>query len=125
MIISAPGMVKNRTSVSLVEFIDIYPTLCDLTGLDKLDQLHGTSLVPILKDPEVKVKEAVFSRYHGGESVRTERYLSTEWLDDKGQRHARKLYDHKTDPSENVNISEKPENAAVVNELSKKLTQVR
>ena len=125
MIISAGGMTKNRTSDSLVEFIDLFPTLCDLAGLDKPDQLQGKSLVPILKDPKVKVKDAVFSRYHDGESIRTDRYLYTEWLNEKGQIHSRMLYDHKTDPAENVNIAEKPENATIVSELSQKLAQLR
>ena len=125
LMFSVPGMQKNKTSDSLVEFIDVFPTLCDLAGLNKPDQLHGNSLVPILKNPEVKVKDAVFSRYHDGESVRTERYLYTEWLNEKGQRHSRMLYDHKTDPDENINIAEEPENTVIVSELSKRLAQVR
>lgn len=125
LMFSAPGMQKNKKSDSLAEFIDVYPTLCDLAGLDKPDQLHGKSLVPILKNPEAKVKDAVFSRYHDGESVRTERYLYTEWINDEGERHARMLYDHKNDPAENVNIAEKPENKTLVKELSKKLEKVR
>ena len=125
LIFSAPGMQKNKTSDSLAEFIDIFPTLCDLAGLNKPDQLHGKSLVPILKNPKAKVKDAVFSRYLRGESIRTERYLYTAWLNKKGEIYSRMLYDHKTDSNENVNISEKPENAKIVSELSKRLAQMR
>ncbi len=125
LIISAPGLAKNKTSDSLAEFIDVYPTLCDLAHLDKPAQLQGKSLLPTLKDPDVEIKDAVFSRYFDGESVRTDRYLYTEWINDGGKRRARMLYDHKTDPHENINISENPEHADLVEELSKKLERVR
>jgi hypothetical protein len=53
-----------------------------------------------------------------GNSVRTDRHLYTEWHNRRGEEYGRMLYDHKTDPKENVNISERPENAALVKELS-------
>ena len=110
-------MQKGKTSRALTEFVDIYPTLAELAGLPLPDRLEGTSYVPLLEDPDRPWKKAVFSRYYNGDSIRTDRYLYTEWHR-KGELYARMLYDHVTDPRENVNISERPETAALVRRLS-------
>ncbi|MFO8009115.1 MAG: sulfatase [Candidatus Brocadiia bacterium] len=105
-------------SPALVEFVDVYPTLCELAGLPPPDHLEGTSFAPLLEAPEREWKEALFSRYQAGDSVRTDRYLYTEWTDEEGQRTARMLYDHQLDPEENRNIAALPENRETVEELA-------
>jgi iduronate 2-sulfatase len=63
-IISAPGVTdstKGQTSDATVELVDIFPTLCDLTGLSKPNHLEGQSLVPYLKKPSTKSKKPAFS----------------------------------------------------------------
>ena len=121
LIVSAPWMSDRAQSDALVEFIDIYPTLCELAGLSLPDHLEGRSFAPLLESPGQNWKNAAFSRYFAGDSVRTDRYLYTEFSDDDGNMTARMLYDHKADPDENVNISEKPENAELVASLSNTL----
>jgi arylsulfatase A-like enzyme len=103
---------------ALTEFVDIYPTLCELTHLPTPESLEGLSLAPLMQDPGTPWKTAAFSRYRNGDSVRTERYRYTEWVDDSGSQYARMLYDHETDPNENTNIAENPENAEIVGQLS-------
>jgi iduronate 2-sulfatase len=50
LIIASPGMQAAGTpSASPVEFVDIYPTLLELTGLTPAGELHGTSLTPTLQ----------------------------------------------------------------------------
>jgi arylsulfatase A-like enzyme len=90
--------------------------LCELAGVQLPEHLQGTSFVPLLDAPGRPWKEAVFARYHAGDSVRTDRYLYTEWKKD-GERVAAMLYDHKTDPDENVNISEEPESAEIIKRM--------
>lgn len=63
-IISVPGnsnVLKGVSSEALVELVDLYPTLCDLSGLKKPTHLEGTSLVPLLKNPNEKWNENAFS----------------------------------------------------------------
>lgn len=120
LLMSAPGMkaAGGRTR-ALTEFVDIYPTLCDLAGLEKPGHLEGASLAPLLDDPGAAWKEAAYSQYPRGTvmgySVRTDRYRYTEWrrIGEKEVK-ARELYDHETDPDENVNVAGAPKNREVV-----------
>ena len=57
LIVVAPGMKKAQRTQSHTEFVDIFPTVCDLAGLPKPQQLDGESLVPILKNAKAKVKD--------------------------------------------------------------------
>jgi arylsulfatase A-like enzyme len=104
LIVTAPGFKGNRKTDALVEFIDIYPTLCDLASLEKPSQLQGQSFVPLMDNPHLPWKSAVYSRFSNGESVKTPRYLYTEWFDKAGKSYASMMYDHQADPAENRNI---------------------
>jgi iduronate 2-sulfatase len=103
---------------ALVEFADVYPTLCEAAGLPLPDHLEGTSLVPLLHGADRPWKPAVFSRYRAADSVRTDRYLFTQWTDDEGAITAHMLYDHEADAAENRNIADLPGNEGLVAELA-------
>jgi arylsulfatase A-like enzyme len=132
MVFAAPGLRSaGKSTDALAEFVDIYPTLCDLAGLPLPSHLQGTSLVEVLHDVDKSVKSAAFSQYprsHQGQglmgySMRTDRWRYTEWIHRKsGQVIARELYDHENDPAENQNVAEKMDNE-VVSSLSKRLAQ--
>ena len=132
LLISVPGM-KNagKRTDALVEFVDIYPSLADLAGLPLPTHLEGTSFRPVLDDVNRPWKPAAFSQYPrrvGGKhlmgyTMRTDRYRFTAWLHrhDHSKVEAVELYDHQTDPQENVNLASQPENKALVKELTAKL----
>ncbi|MFC1607472.1 sulfatase [Candidatus Latescibacterota bacterium] len=129
MIVSAPGFSGGKTTRALTEFVDIFPTLCELCSLSVPDFLQGTSFVPLMNDPGRAWKKAAFSRYHNGDSIRTDRYRYTEWKREITRvtyspdikKYARMLYDHEIDPHENINIAERPENRGLVAELAQML----
>jgi iduronate 2-sulfatase len=58
-----PASTRGATSHALVELVDMYPTLCDLTGIDQPTHLEGLSFVPLLQDPQQSWKTAVFSQF--------------------------------------------------------------
>ena len=109
MIIDAPGKPSGRTS-SFAGLIDLYPTLCDLTGVEKPSHLEGTSLVPVLIDPAASVRDWVHShyvRYNGkftGDSVRTDQYRYQLWKNREGEVESEELYDLMSDPLEQKNL---------------------
>jgi len=58
-----PAATQGAQSNALVELIDMYPTLCDLAGLEKPVYLDGTSFVPLIKEPNTPWKTAAFSQF--------------------------------------------------------------
>ena len=119
--LKAPLMVvtpdlKHRGELcsSLIEFIDIFPTLTDLCGLEPPTLLEGKSFAPLLSDPKKSFKKAAFSSCGNnpnrrGYSVRTERYRYSEWYrGEKPQLLETQLFDHKTDPQEYYNLADDP-----------------
>ena len=131
LIIHDPRRKGNGTSSdSLVELVDIYPTLCDLAGLPVSKKLEGTSLKPILDDPEAKVKEAAISQFLRrqnkrelmGYAYRSDDWRYVEWIDRaSGETVDRELYDHRVNPDERINVANEPANEQVRNQLGKDL----
>ena len=119
LIVRVPGAKAGARTNALTEYVDIYPSLCELCELPLPRHLHGKSFVPLLKDPNLPWKTAVFSRYYAGDSVKTDRYRYTQWRGRDGRVYARMLYDHSVDLVENVNISELPQNRGLVRKLAK------
>ena len=120
LIISAPGYGAGQRVNSLAEMVDIYPTLCELAGLELPTHLQGKSLVPTMENPNALHKKAIFGRYHAGETVRTERFQYSEW-----NNNDRMLYDHKRDPNEDINVVDDPKYAKVVNAMAAVLRKHR
>jgi len=127
LIISTPDSQTTRHSqTSLVECVDIYPTLCELAGLAVPQGLEGLSLVPLLSGEVRPWKTAAFSQFQRGfqgkimgRSIRTDRFRYVEWRNwFDGRFIAREIYDHQNDPGENINIAGLPENEDLVRSLS-------
>lgn len=126
MIFSGLGAsAKGQKSNALTEFVDIYPTLLEMTGFEVPGYLHGRSLSTLLEDPSRIVKDAAYSQFllgrfgpprtrekeRMGYSVRTENFRYTEWYAwDKvnkmpGEFLDSELYDHRTNHGENINVA--------------------
>ncbi|MFV0590368.1 MAG: sulfatase [Draconibacterium sp.] len=122
VIVRAPGKKQNVKTDALVEYVDIYPSLCDLAGLPKPFFLQGKSFEPLMENPGLSWKAEVYCRWVKGETIVTRDHTFTEWFDDdSGEIVARMLYDLNTDREETINISEKSENKELVELLSEKL----
>ena len=147
LIIAAPGFKPSKTS-SQTEHIDIFPTLCDLAGVNIPAILDGKSLVPLMKNPAASVKEYSVSQYPRsnataenerlgyadanamGYSIRTKQYRYTMWMSN-GFRSSRpfdskliigtELYDYKKDPLETVNVANEKKYAAVSKQMNAKM----
>lgn len=137
LFIAAPDCIKGELTESLAEFVDIYPTLCDLAGLERPLHLEGQSLAPILKDTKAVVNEVAISQYPRGKglgydrkneimgySMRTDKYRFTSWqkYEDPSEVVAVELYDHSSgNKTVNKNLAEDPSYEQMVQELSQKL----
>ena len=110
-----PGIQGSKTA-SLVETIDIFPTLCELTGLKKPAQLQGISFKKILKTPSNQTRDFIYSRYGPGEVIVDKQFSFTRYRD-----KTLMLYDHNKDPQENKNVASNPEYASVIKKMQKRL----
>lgn len=120
LIVAAPG-VRPGITRSIVEFVDLYPTIADLCGIKPPAGLAGGSLRPLLEDPSRPGKPAAFTLVtrgprQRGDSVRTDRWRYTQWSDGTHE-----LYDHKLDPEETRNVAGQPENRELLDELAARL----
>ena len=129
LVIAGAGVKRpGEATSSLVELVDLYPTLLELCRLTKVEGLDGTSLVPLLQDPDRSVKMAAFTLRKVGaarkvqmaESVRTVRYRYTEWPEGRIE-----LYDHERDPDERHDLSEEPSQHETIEGLKRRLEEHR
>ncbi|MBT3567288.1 MAG: sulfatase-like hydrolase/transferase [Opitutae bacterium] len=126
-IVSVPWMKKQRgkTTKHITELIDLYPTLANLSGLKAPKNLHGTSMVPLLKNPSSNdwKKDLAFTiSRSGGESIRTHEWRFTQWGFGAG---GMELYDLRKDPGEFTNLAGDPSYDKPFNKLKAQLEAKR
>ena len=114
--IAAPGVTAAGTRLdAAVDYTNIYPTLCELTGLPIPEHVHGPSLMPLFKDPtEAWDHVAICTHGRGNHAARDARYRYIRYANGDEE-----LYDHNGDPHEWTNIASRAEMAEVKLRLSK------
>lgn len=120
LIIRAPSEAPDRTD-RLVEFVDIFPTLCNLAGLEVPAQCDGQSIFSEpWKTAAFTMNERKWNHPNSGYSMRTDRYRYTRWLNPAGETVAEELYDYQKAPEETVNLDSDPEYRSELNKLRRK-----
>ena len=119
LIISVPGLKSSgKVCRRIVEYVDIYPTLADLTGISAPADLDGSSLATLLRNPSAKWDHPAYTQVQRGNtpghSVRTEEWRYTEWGFGK---NGAELYNEKKDPGELNNLASDPKFADVVKKM--------
>lgn len=109
--VTTPGTRCNRT----VDFVSLYPTLCDVAGLPKPAHLEGQSLLPLLRDARAGWSTPALTT-HGfqNHAVRTEEWRYIRYADG-----GEELYQERRDPFEWDNLASRPEYNAIKQELSR------
>jgi iduronate 2-sulfatase len=125
LLLRVPWIRGNVQTRALVEFVDIYPTFCELAGLPIPSHAMGESLLKYFHEPENPGKEFVYSRFYAGESIKNADFRYTEWLDTARNRYAEMLYDHRNDPDENINIAIQPGSGALIEKFQNSNEELR
>ena len=145
------GFTGGKVVDKIVSQIDLYPTICDLVGVERPDFLQGTSLMPLIRGEQESAHDAIFAEvtYHAAyepqRCVRTERYKYIRRFgdyphpvlsncDDSATKEIlvkngwgdqivakEQLYDLIFDPSEMNNVAEDPRYASALEEMSSRL----
>lgn len=116
MIIRLPKQNEGRVDEHFVELVDLYPTVCELAGIETPTACEGSSLMPILSDESsIEWRKESLSQYKrarkkGGDiigySMKFAQGRYTEWINQKtDKRQAVEFYDHREDPDENRNAN--------------------
>jgi arylsulfatase A-like enzyme len=111
---------KKAVCERTVDFMSIYPTLCELAGLPIPQHNEGVSVVALLKDPSAKWDRPALTT-HGKENhaVRSERWRYIRYADG-----GEELYDHQNDPLEWKNLAADSNYASVKADLAQWLPKV-
>jgi arylsulfatase A-like enzyme len=116
-----PGLTKPESVCErTVDFMNIYPTLCDVCGLPTPKHVQGVSIRSLLVQPDAAWDRPARTTYlYNNHTVRTEKWRYIRYHDG-----GEELYDEVKDPLEWTNLAKKPEYAAVKTELAKHLPTV-
>nr|WP_271959896.1 sulfatase [Rubripirellula sp.] len=141
LIIATPDQTEGKRVPGIAELLDLFPTLTELCGIPKPSGLAGTSLVPLLKNPDIAAKQFALTQtprpnyprgkppVHMGYSIRTDELRYTEWRNfQTDQVVSRELYDHSRDPLETENIvglQSETDNARMLADHLKRLVNSR
>ena len=118
LLLKVPGRTRGEKCDVLVEYIDIYPTLVDLCGLPLPVHLEGSSMYPLLRDPDTPINDYIIAKWQGGLTIKTEKYAYTEWATKEDSVIGKMLYDHQFDRDENFNLAVQPEFGGLMDSLS-------
>ncbi|WP_417377810.1 sulfatase [Gimesia sp.] len=124
-IISVPGR-QPAVCDSLVELLDLYPTISSLCGLKIPAGIQGKDLSPLLDDPSQRVRDTAFSvdprnKGNRGFLLRDERWAFIQYKEDASG--GIELYDMQNDPQQFTNLAERPENELTVKVFKEKLAE--
>jgi arylsulfatase A-like enzyme len=85
------GFLGGKVVDELVSQIDLYPTICDLAGVDPPGFAQGCSLLPMMRGEPSAARDAVFTEltYHAAydpqRAIRTPRWKYVRHFDDYGK----------------------------------------
>ena len=126
LMIKTPNTKGGTVIENIVQNIDIYPTLMELTGSKLSDsiKLHGNSLVPLLHikeghDQNVDWQDIAHTSAKGSHGIVTDKYRFTIMLD--GEYH---LYDLQEDPHEWNNLATDAKYKNLIKDFEEKMSQV-
>lgn len=152
LMMRGPGVGQGgRVCDALVSQIDVYPTVCEIAGIDPPDWLEGVNMMPLLRGEADEINEAVFAdvtfhaAYEPMRAVRTKRWKYIRRFDDRGRPvlpncddspskdvmiaagwadrplPREELYDLAFDPSEANNLVDASAHSAVLAEMRNRL----
>ncbi len=121
LIVTVPGR-KPGVCDSLVELIDLYPTVSSLCGLDVPDRLQGKNISAMLEDPSCEVRDAAFcvAPMRKGFLLREHDYAYIQYGEDAAG--GIELFDMESDEKQNTNLVGSPDYRQVVDRFRSKMT---
>ena len=123
LVFAGPGVPAGARVDGYAYLLDIYPTLCDLVGIDTPTSVEGRSLVPMIADPAARVREELYFAYADQiRSVKDDRYKLSLYA--HGDANYAQLFDLRDDPDELVNLIGDGERRPIVERLFGRVSEL-
>ena len=124
LIFAGPGIPKAQKNDALVYLLDIYPTLCDLSGMEIPASVEGMSLAASIQNPALGGREWLYLAY--GKSIRGVTNGAHKLIEySAGGGRATQLFDLKADPAETHNLADEPDQRERIGGMRAKMAQLR
>jgi arylsulfatase A-like enzyme len=122
LLISGPGVQRGRRSEAFVYLSDIMPTLCELASVPVPASVDTLSLLPVIRNPQTKVRETLFFAYRDFQRAVRDRRCKLIEYNVKGKRTTQ-LFDLQRDPLETENLAADPAYQPVLARLRTELAR--
>lgn len=124
LIFCGPGVAKNQINDKYVYLLDIYPTLCELCGVEIPPTVEGRSFVSLFHDQEAVIREDLYLAFQARiRGVISGRYKLLEYRTQDIK--MTQLFDLQTDPWEQYNLFDMAGSEEIVEKLRRKLFELR
>jgi len=121
LIVKVPGNKKKGPESKVVEFVDVYPTICEAAGLPVPTHTEGESMMKLVRGEDKNWKDCAIIKWHNGTTYFDRSYGYTQWEDKSGKPQGHMLYLYRNDALETQNVADLPENKAIVERLQKEI----
>lgn len=125
LIIKVPGNQKKGAEPKVVEFVDVYPTLCEAVGLPVPHHTEGESMMKLMTGEDKSWKDCAIIKWHSGVTYFDRDYGYTQWNDKAGNFQGHMLFLYRNDHLETKNVADAPENKEIVAQLRKEILACR
>ncbi len=125
LIVKVPGNKKKGPEPKVVEFVDVYPTLCEAAGLQIPEHAEGESMMKLIKGEDKDWKDCAIVKWHSGVTYFDRNIGYTQWNDKQGKQQAEMLFLYRNDATETKNVAEDPANAETIKEAKAKILKYR
>ncbi|MGL4293317.1 MAG: sulfatase-like hydrolase/transferase, partial [Bacteroidales bacterium] len=125
LIMRTPGNKKKGAEAKVVEFVDIYPTLCEEAGIPIPAHTEGSSFSKLLHGKDAAWKDCAIVKWHKGVSYFDRSHGYTEWRNQNNELEDQMLFIYSNDPAETRNVADDPKNEELINRLQKKIEEHR
>ncbi len=123
LLMRGPGIPAGEVRDQYVYLLDIFPTLCELNGVEIPASVEGKSFASVLRDPSVTTRETLYFAYNDMlRAVKDDRYKLIEY---RTTTRRTQLFDLQNDPDELCNLAEQPEYAPTISHLRELLLSYR
>ncbi|TFG28742.1 MAG: DUF4976 domain-containing protein [Promethearchaeota archaeon] len=108
LIFCGPGIPKNAQSDANVYLFDIFPTICDLIGIEIPKSVEGSSLTKAMHNHDEKIRDYLYFAYFNNQrAIKDKKYKLIEYVV-KRNHSMTQLFDLKNDPLELSNLATNP-----------------